>query len=126
LTRDLLNIVIIRFLVTLLLFPAILIAAGRSVGLGVLDHARTMWRACAASAVMAGAVFSMNQVLDVIGPVRLGLDVTMGATVYLGVLLLLWNASGRPVSAECDLLVLLSRGWAALDAIRDRAPKTVR
>jgi hypothetical protein len=68
----------------------------------------------------------LNQMVDVIGPVRLGLDVIVGATVYAGVLILLWNVSGRPVSPEQDLLTLLSRGWEGLDAIRARAPKTVR
>jgi lipopolysaccharide exporter len=125
-TRDLLNIVIIRLIVTLLLMPAILMVAGRSIGVGLRDHVRAMWRASAASAVMAGAVFSLNQMVDVIGPVRLGLDVIVGATVYAGVLILLWNVSGRPVSPEQDLLTLLSRGWEGLDAIRARAPKTVR
>ena len=109
-TRDLVNIVIIRLIVTLLLMPAILIAAGRAIGVGLRDHVRAMWRASAATAVMAGAVFSLNQMLDLIGPVRAFFGRHCGAGIYLGLLMLLWNVSGRPVSAEQDFLTLLNRG----------------
>jgi O-antigen/teichoic acid export membrane protein len=126
LTGDLLTLVMVRLAVTVLVIPTLLVVAGRSIGVGVRDHVGAMWRATAGAAVMAGAVLLLNQTIQINGPVRLGLDVIIGAAVYLGTLLVLWNVSGRPVSAEQDVLILLSRGWKALDAIRARAPNMVR
>jgi O-antigen/teichoic acid export membrane protein len=126
LTGDLLTLVMVRLAVTVLVIPTLLVVAGRSIGLGVRDHVRAMWRASAGAAVMAGVVLLMNQTLQISGPVRLGLDVIIGVAVYVGTLLALWNASGRPVSAEQDVLILVRRGWKALDAIRARAPNMVR
>jgi len=126
LTGDLLTIVIVRLIVTVLVIPSLLVVAGRSIEVGVKDYVAAMWRASAAGAVMAVAVLSLNQLIQISGPVRLGSDVIVGAGVYVGTLMILWVTSGRPVSAEQDVLTILSRGWNAWDAIRARAPNMVR
>jgi MFS-type transporter involved in bile tolerance (Atg22 family) len=118
--------VIARLAVTVLLTPAVLVVAARSIRVGLREHMSAMWRASAAVAVMASAVLALNQVLDINGPVRLGLDVFAGAAIYVVSLVLLWNASGRPVSAEQDLVALLAHGWNGLQTIRARAPNVVR
>lgn len=126
LTGDLLMLVIARLAVTVLLTPAVLVVAARSIRVGLREHMSAMWRASAAVAVMAGAVLALNQFLDISGPVRLALDVFAGAAIYVVSLVLLWKASGRPVSAEQDLVALLARGWNGLQTIRARAPNVGR
>jgi len=126
LSHDLLMLVVARLAVTVLLTPAVLAVAGRSIGVGARDHLRVMWRASAAAVVMAAAVLSLNQLLQVAGLVRLTVDVLAGAIIYIGGVVILWNAGGRPASAEQDLVALFARGWAGLQTIRVRAPNAVR
>jgi lipopolysaccharide exporter len=126
LTHDLVTLVIVRLLVTVLLIPPLLIVAGKRTGVTVRDYGAAFWRPIAAGGVMALAVWSMNQGLAFTGPVRLGLDIVLGGVVYLGTLLALWNISGRPLSAERDLIALIERWQAMLRTIRARAPNTAQ
>jgi len=123
---DLLTLVIARLVATAFLIPAVLIAAGKRIKVGVRDHLSTMWRASASVVLMTAVVLVMNHTFDISGAERLGVDVIAGAAVFTASLLVLWNASGRPVSAEQDVLALLRGGWAALRAIRVRAPNGAR
>jgi Polysaccharide biosynthesis C-terminal domain len=96
--------------VTAILIPFVLFVAGRRTGVTPRDYGAAFWRPFAAGGVMALAVWSMNQVLAFTGPVRLGLDIVLGGIVYFGTLLALWNMSGRPLSAERDVIALIARG----------------
>lgn len=126
LTHDLLDLVITRFVVTAILVPPLLLVAGRLIGVTLRDYGGACWRPFTAGGVMALAVWSMNLSLAFTGPVRLGLDIVLGAGVYVGTLLALWTMSGRPVSAERDVISLVERGWAMLGTIRARVLKTAQ
>ena len=126
LTHDLVELVVTRFVITAILIPPVLIVAGRRVGVAPRDYGAAFWRPFTAAGVMALAVLSMNQVLTFTGPVRLGLDIVLGVVAYVGMLMALWNISGRPLSAERDVIALIERGRAMLGIIRARVLKTAR
>jgi lipopolysaccharide exporter len=125
LTHDLLALVITRSAIIAILILPVLIVAGRRVDVAPRDYGAAFWRPLTAAGAMALAVLSMNQFLT-IGPVRLGLDIALGGVVYLGTLMALWNISGRPLSAERDVISLIERGQAMLGIIRARVLKTAR
>ena len=83
LTHDLLDLVITRFVVTAILILPVLLVAGRRIGIMPHDYGAVLWRPFIAGGVMALAVWSMNQILPFTGPIRLGLDVVLGAIVYV-------------------------------------------
>lgn len=124
LTRDLLEVAITRFVIAAILMPLVLIAAGRRVGVAPRDYGAAFWRPITAAGVMVLAVLSLNEVLTFTGLVRLGLDVVLGGIVYVGTLMALWTMSGRPLSAERDVIALIERGQAVLAIIRARVLKT--
>jgi O-antigen/teichoic acid export membrane protein len=126
LTHDLVTLVIVRFVATMLLIPPLLIVAGRRTGVTVPEYAAVFWRPFAAGGMMVLAVWSMNQALGFAGPERLGLDIALGAIVYIGTLMMLWWVSGRPLSAERDVIALIERGRALLGIIRARVLKTAQ
>ena len=126
LTHDLLDLVITRFMVTVIMIPSLLFFVGRRTGVTVRDYGLAFWRPFAAGGAMALAVWAMNQVLGFAGPVRLGLDIVLGVIVYVGTLLALWNISGRPLSAERDVIALIERGQAMLNTIRARVLNTAQ
>lgn len=126
LTHDLLSLAITRFVLTGILIPSLLFFAGRHAGVTPRDYGAAFWRPFAAGGVMALAVWSINQVLAFTGPVRLGLDIVLGGIVYFGTLLALWNTSGRPLSAERDVIALIARGQAMLGTIRARVLNTAQ
>lgn len=124
LTHDLLELAVTRLVISTILMPLVLIAAGYRVGVAPRDYGAVFWRPSAAAGVMAGVVLSINQVLAFTGLVRLGLDIVLGGVVYVGMLMALWNISGRPLSAERDVIALIERGQAMLAIIRARVLKT--
>jgi len=126
LTRDLLDVVIVRFVVTALLVPPLLFVAGRRIGITARVYASVCWRPFAAASIMAAAVWLLNLGLPIGGTVRLGLDVFVGAMFYGGTLFVLWAASGRPSTAERDLLGLLVGIWARFSTIRARVLEMAR
>ena len=126
LTHDLLDLVITRFVVTAILIPPVRIAAEQRIGVKLRYYGAACWRPFAAGGVMALAAWSMNETLSATGSVRLGLDIFLGAVVYVGTLLSLWIISGRPASAEGDVIPLIERGQAMLGAIRARVLKTAQ
>ena len=125
-TRELVLVAIARFAVTCAITPTLHMVVGRHTGIRLREFGATLWRPFAAGAVMALVVWSINQVLPFTGPVRLGLDIVLGAIVYVGTLLALWNISGRPSSAERDVIALVERGRAVLGTIRARVLRTAR
>lgn len=124
LTHDLLELAITRFVISAILMPLVVVAAGHRVGVRPRDYAAALWRPFTAAVAMAVAVLSMNQVLAFTGLGRLGLDIVLGGVVYVGTLMALWNMSGRPLSAERDLIALAERGQAMVATIRARVLKT--
>lgn len=67
-----------------------------------------------AAAFMAGAIWLLHLVLPFQGGARLALDVVVGTTSYAAALLGLWELSGRPRSAEQDILTLVAKAQAAI------------
>jgi O-antigen/teichoic acid export membrane protein len=125
-TRELLPIAIARLVVVCMITPTLLIVVGRHTGIRPRDYGAALWRPFAAGGVMALAVWSLNQVLGFAGPVRLGLDILLGMIVYVGTLMALWNASGRPVCAERDVIALIEHAQVLLGTIRARVLKTAQ
>lgn len=87
----------------------------RSFGLRFRDLLADIWRPLVGVAVMAAVLVGsgMGWSGSAASPLRLigGLasSCTLGAAVYVAVVLILWLAAGRPAGAELDLLELASR-----------------
>jgi O-antigen/teichoic acid export membrane protein len=111
-THSVMAVVETRLIVSALFIPSVIFAVRHTTGVPGIDYARAMWRPCAAGAVMALAIFAVDSVLPWTGLVRLLIDMLVGASVYVGAVLALWHASGRPESAEADVLTL----WRRLEA----------
>lgn len=118
LTRSLELIAATRFAVTFIFTPTLFFAVGRTVGVTPLDYTRILWRPFAAAALMAAAIWSVNSIILVPQVVRLGLDVAVGAAVFVASMLLLWWVSGRPDAPEKDMLKFVGEQIA-----RRRAPR---
>jgi len=126
LTHDLVMLVMVRLVATIVLIPPLLFVVGRRCDVTIGNYFAAFWRAFAAGGVMAVVVLSLNQALGFSGPARLGLDVVVGAIAYIGTLLALWNISGRPQTAERDVITLINHGLAMLGAIRARVLNAVQ
>jgi lipopolysaccharide exporter len=109
LTRDVVTIAIARLVVSTLFVPSVIFAVHKLTGVPARDYLSVMWRPFAAAGAMALAIWSLNQVLPFSGAPRLALDVAAGAASYIATLLLLWDMSGRPLSAEQDILTIAGR-----------------
>ena len=103
--------------------PTLLFVVGRHTALRRAITARRSGGRLPRRRIMALAVWSMNQLLAFTGPVRLGLDILLGMIVYIGTLMALWNISGRPLSAERDVISLIEYAQAFLGTIRARVLK---
>jgi O-antigen/teichoic acid export membrane protein len=125
-TRDLGNIVVARFVVTLIVVPTLLLVVGRCIGITPRDYGAALWRPFVAGSVMVLVVCATNGFVPFTGPARLGIDVSLGAASYVGTLLALWHVCGRPRSAERDVIAVLERGQLLLGTIRARVLKTVQ
>jgi len=108
-THDVVSVVITRLVVTTLFVPTIVAAVRRKTGVPGRDYLRAMWRPFVAAGFMAAAIWTLNRVLPFQGAPRLVLDVLAGAATYVAVVLGLWDLSGRPKSAEQDILTILSK-----------------
>ncbi len=117
LTRDVVTIAIARLVVTTLFVPSIIYAVHKLTGVPARDYLSAMWRPFAAGGTMALAIWALNQVLPFSGAPRLALDVAVGAASYVATVLVLWDLSGRPLSAEHDILTLAGRLLAKIGRI---------
>ena len=126
LTKDLVHVAQARLVTTLLFVPSLLIAAGRQVAVTGKDYLSAIWRPVVAGGLMGLALFALNAGIPMTGLVRLPADVAAGAAVFVSSLLSLWNLSGRPVSAEQDIIGLLKYGRAPINAILNRGSGTGR
>jgi O-antigen/teichoic acid export membrane protein len=86
----------------------------RQFGVRPIDILRRVWRCATATAIMSGVLLLLqgrwgNSPALAGSIVALFGAVALGATVYTVALLTLWQACGRPQSAESDVLTLLQR-----------------
>ena len=102
-TGDLRWIAITRFLVTVAITPTLFTALARALDVRVGDFLVTMWRPMASGLAMAIVVLALNWAIKIHGPLRLVLDVFVGAASYTAALTSLWQLSGRPNGPESDL-----------------------
>jgi lipopolysaccharide exporter len=105
-THDFVRVAQVRLFVTLLFVPPLLFNAGRRLSLEKIDYVSAIWRPIVAGAVMALTLSLFNATFAIAGLIRLGANVAMGATVFLSALLILWKLSGKPLSAESDIVAL--------------------
>lgn len=107
-----------RLLVTTVFIPSIIFAVRRVTGVPARDYFKAMWRPFTAAAVMALAIWTLNEVLPFQGAPRLLLDVAVGAASYIAAVMVLWDLSGRPRAAEQDILALAQRAYAKILRVR--------
>jgi PST family polysaccharide transporter len=100
---------IARLAVTTVFVPTIILAVRRLTGVPARDYLRAMWRPFLAAGFMALAIWTLNKMLPFHGAARLGLDMLAGTISYIAAVLALWELSGRPESAEQDILTLISK-----------------
>jgi O-antigen/teichoic acid export membrane protein len=93
-----------RTLMTLLFIPGICIAIARVLPVTLGDMALRTWRPLLAAIAMVGVVLAVQTAAPDIAWLRLGLAIGAGALAYLGTVLLLWRAAGRPAGLEAALL----------------------
>jgi O-antigen/teichoic acid export membrane protein len=100
--RDILAIAIVRLVVTVAFMPIMFFALSRALEIPLKDFVMTIWRPALAGLAMAIAVLALNSELPFIGPVRLILDILLGASAFIGVAMALWFYVGRPEGPEAD------------------------
>ncbi len=102
----------------------------RSFGLRFADLLADIWRPLLGVAAMAAVLVASGMgwsggaasPLRLVG--RLASSCTLGAAVYVGVVLILWSLAGRPAGAELDLLELASRFRGRIAQMVWRRPAT--
>ncbi len=107
-----------RLVVSAVFIPSVIFAVRKITGVPARSYFGAMWRPIAAAAIMALAIWSLNLVLPFEGAPRLILDVIAGGAVYTASVMALWHLSGRPRSAEQDILTLLQRALARVAQLR--------
>jgi O-antigen/teichoic acid export membrane protein len=117
LTRDVITIAITRLVVTTVFVPSIILAVRKLTGVPARDYFRAMWRPFLAAAFMAGSIWAMNKVLPFHGAPRLILDMLVGSVAYIAAVLGLWDVSGRPQTAEQDIVKLFGKAQARIARI---------
>lgn len=98
-----------RLVVTLLVTPALFFALAKELDFHASDFAATLWRPLLAVASMSAAVLGLNTLAAASGPVRLAIDVSAGAAVFVMTIMATWLASGRPDGPETILWRLTRR-----------------
>jgi O-antigen/teichoic acid export membrane protein len=94
----------------LVCLPVIYMEIRRAVPLPLSVLAGLWWRPIMGALVMYLAVKALHPYGVSWAILRLAFDAAVGGIVYTGTVVLLWLASGRPNSAERDLMHLLRRG----------------
>lgn len=89
-----------RFVVTLAITPYLLAVIAPVIGVRLSDFIATFWRPIVASLAMAIIVVGLNWLLPFSGPIRLALDVSLGAAVYIGTIMFTWQLVGCPDGPE--------------------------
>lgn len=104
LTNSVDQIAIARMIASAAFVPGLLLTVSFVTGISAIDFVRTLWRPLAAAGIMAVLVTLLNAVLPWTGPLRLAIDVVVGAVSFSLGLFAFWVASGQPVSPERDLI----------------------
>jgi len=102
-TKSLIDIAICRAAGEALFLPGLFHAVHRVAGISFKQYVETLYRPVLASVLMAFAVIAANMTLPISGNTRLAIDISVGATVFLGGAWLLWRAAGRPHTPEADV-----------------------
>ena len=92
-----------RTLITLAFIPGICVAIARVLPVTLGDMASRIWRPLVAAMVMATVVLAAQAVSPPTPWVRLFLAMGAGGLAYLGAVLALWHAAGRPAGLEAAL-----------------------
>jgi len=93
-------IAIARFVVTLGMTPFLFAMLARALELGSGDLFRTLWRPLLACLLMAVGVRLINGLFSSGGSLRLAVDISSGAIIYIVTILATWLLSGRPDGPE--------------------------
>jgi lipopolysaccharide exporter len=78
------------------------------------DLARTIGRPLIATVTMAAVLLSFERYVSLAYPFGLLIDVGLGAVTYLGMVVALWHAAGKPDGAESYMLAKARAGLTAL------------
>ncbi len=113
LTRDLSLIAATRFChISDDFMPNLLFTVGKSINVSPREYFYVLWRPLTSAAAMAAAIEIANAAIPFTGVGRLLLNVLLGCAVYASTLLVLWLASGRPETAEGDLVRFIRARFA--------------
>lgn len=96
-----------------------LLVSFRLFGIPFADLTVRVWRSVVAAAAMAGTLWWSGLGWNSVPPgtlwdcaIEMAAAATLGATVYLGMVFVLWQASGRPAGAEADAIEIARRTLA--------------
>jgi lipopolysaccharide exporter len=109
-THDLVAVAMTRLIVTIAITPTLFFALSRVFGFTMRDIVVTIWRPLTAGLTMAAVVLSANSMVPFSGPLRLALDICLGATSYMATVLALWTLVGRPQGPEQALMTRVASG----------------
>jgi len=112
-----------RLAVSLIFIPTLLLSVGVYVSVSWKQYLAVLWRPILAGFVMCAVLYGINFVVPPLAPLRLAIDVFLGAVIFGLALLALWSWSGRPASPERDILTLYEGLRARLVLTRDRGSK---
>jgi lipopolysaccharide exporter len=116
-TQSLIDIAICRVVGEALFLPGLFHAVRRVANITIRQYIATLYRPLLAALAMVIAVLSANLVLAA-GNYRLGIDIILGAAIFLASTWILWRAAGRPRAPETDVFGTIAR-------IVRRAPGTI-
>ena len=114
LTHDLVDVARTRLIVTILITPTLFLALSRAMGFPVGAVVTTLWRPLVAALTMSAVVLSANTMITFTGPLRLAIDVALGAASYAATIMVLWNLVGRPQGPESAFMNRVNSGLALL------------
>ena len=103
-THDIYAIAVVQFVGNVLFLPGLFAAVGKAIDIHYTDYIAVLWRPSLSASAMASAIITVHSVVPFSGVLRLLLDCTLGASIFLGVSLTLWASCGRPDAPEKDLL----------------------
>lgn len=118
LTRNLVDIAAARVAISVVLLPTVFVMVGRRAGVSARQYIAVLWRPFAAAGVMSLVVLSLNGALPFAGALRLALDIAVGAASFGLSLMGFWIASGRPWTAERDVITMFERARPWLRTLR--------
>jgi|ERR1051326_4288375 O-antigen/teichoic acid export membrane protein len=113
-THDLVAVAMTRLIVTIVITPTLFFALSRVFGFTARDIGVTIWRPMVAGLTMSAVVLSANTMIPFTGPLRLVIDVALGAVSYTATIMALWNLVGRPQGPERAFMNRVSSSLALL------------